>query len=130
VQSHRTHFIVYVRDPRAAVAFYRHVLGCEPILSVPGMTEFELADGVVLGLMPESGIMRLLGPRADPSRTRGAVRAELYLVVDEPGAVHARALEAGAEELSPLSLRSWGDEVAYSLDADGTVLAFARRPLA
>ena len=32
-------------------------------LDVPGMTEYELARGAVLGLMPEAGIRRLLGER-------------------------------------------------------------------
>jgi predicted enzyme related to lactoylglutathione lyase len=122
----RTHLLVYVHDPATAAAFYRHVLAKEPTLDVPGMTEFELSPGAVLGLMPERGIVRLLGPRAEPASPEGGVRAELYLVVDDPAAYHARALHAGAEELSPLSPRDWGDEVAYSRDRDGTVLAFAR----
>ena len=56
---------------------------------------------------------------------RGDRRAELYLVVADAGAHHARALEAGAEELSPLQRRDWGHEVANSRDPDGYVVAFA-----
>jgi uncharacterized glyoxalase superfamily protein PhnB len=52
-------------------------------------------------------------------------RAELYLRVADPAAAHARALDAGATELSPLELRSWGDRAAYSVDLDGHILAFA-----
>lgn len=90
------------------------------------MTEFEIG-GAVLGLMPEAGIKRLLGDGLpDPGRARGVPRAEIYLVVDDPAAYHARALAAGARELSPLTLRDWGHDVAYSLDRDGHVLAFAR----
>ena len=37
----------------------------------------------------------------------------------------ARAIEFGAREVSPLALRDWGHSVAYSLDPDGHVLAFA-----
>ncbi len=66
-------------------------------------------------------------PGTPSGRTRGdASRAELYLEVDTPERWHARALAAGAVELSPLSLRGWGQEAAYSLDPDGHVLAFAR----
>lgn len=120
-------FILYVRDQAAATAFYRQLLG-EPSLDVPGMTEFLLGPGTVLGLMPEAGIRQLFGDAiADPAGGRGIPRSELYLRVDDPGAHHVRALQAGARELSPLAARDWGDEAAYSLDPDGHVLAFARK---
>lgn len=120
------HFILFVRDQAASARFYRAVLGVAPRLDVPGMTEFELGVAV-LGLMPEAGIRRLLGAALpDPSTANGAPRAELYLVVDDPGTVHRRALAAGAREVSALAPRDWGHEAAYSLDPDGHVLAFAR----
>jgi uncharacterized protein len=122
------HFILYVRDQGASRDFYAAVLAHAPTLDVPGMTEIELADGAVLGLMPEAGIERLLGGAIDPSLLRAPGRAELYLIVDDPAGHHARALAHGARELSPLSARAWGHVVAYSLDADGYVLAFAERP--
>jgi uncharacterized protein len=96
-------------------------------LDVPGMTEFALPGGAVLGLMPEASIRRLLGDKLpDPAAAGGAPRAELYLLVEDPGAYHARALAAGARELSPLQDRDWGHRAAYTLDPDGHVLAFAQ----
>jgi uncharacterized protein len=124
---HRANLILYVADQVRSREFYRGVLEADPVLDVPGMTEFALPGGAVLGLMPESGIRRLLGETLpDPARARGTPRAELYLVVSDPLGFHERALAAGARELSPLALRDWGVEVAYSLDPDGHVLAFAR----
>jgi uncharacterized protein len=123
----RVNFILYVRDQRASAEFYRKALGTEPTLDVPGMTEFRLRDGVVLGLMPEQGITRLLGGAIDPSSAGGVPRAELYLLVDDPAGCHARALAAGAEELSPIQDRDWGEAAAYCRDPDGHVLAFASR---
>ena len=106
--------------------FYRHTLAAEPDLHVPGMTEFSLG-GAVLGVMPEAGIKRLLGDSLpDPAAARGVPRAEVYLVVDDPAAYHARAMAAGARELSGLAPRDWGHDAAYSLDPDGHVVAFAR----
>lgn len=91
------------------------------------MTELELPGGAVLGLMPEAGIRRLLGEALpDPAAGAGVPRAEVYLLVDDPAAGHARALAAGARELSPLAPRDWGHDAAYSLAPDGHVLAFAR----
>ncbi len=121
----RAHFILYVQSPAVSRNFYRNVLGCAPTLDVPGMTEFELRPDVVLGLMPEAGITHLLGPEIDPSQLRRAGRAEVYLVVDDPAAYHARSLAAGADELSALKARDWGHVAAYSRDPDGYVIAFA-----
>ncbi len=106
--------------------FYTEVLGSEPALNVPGMTEFALSPTGSLGLMPEANIKRLLGDALpDPARANGIPRAELYLRVTNAAAYHQRALAAGARELSAMSLRSWGDRAAYSLDPDGHVIAFA-----
>ena len=127
----RVHFIFYVADQRRSTAFYAALLGQAPTLDVPGMTEFRLADGATLGLMPEAGIVRLLGAAIrHPASAQGAPRAELYLIVEDAAAVHARAVAAGARELSPVSARDWGDVVGYSLDPDGHVLAIASSPAA
>jgi catechol 2,3-dioxygenase-like lactoylglutathione lyase family enzyme len=120
------HFILYVADQTRSAAFYATVLATDPRLNVPGMSEFLLPGGGVLGLMPVSGIRKLLGRALpDPSLARGVPRAELYLVVSDPNAFHQRALASGATELSPLLHRDWGHSVAYALDRDGHVLAFA-----
>jgi uncharacterized glyoxalase superfamily protein PhnB len=124
----KTHLILYVQDQTRSAEFYSRVFDCAPTLNVPGMTEFPLSESCVLGLMPEAGIKRLLGDLLpDPARGSGIPRAEIYLRVTDPLAYHRRALEAGAAELSPLADRDWGDRVAYSLDPDGHVLAFAEK---
>lgn len=120
------HFILYVADQARSAAFYRAVLDCAPRLDVPGMSEFLLPGGAVLGLMPEAGIRRLLGPvLPDPAGAHGIPRAELYLLLPEPQAFHRRALAVGAVELSAFQPRAWGHSAAYCLDPDGHVLAFA-----
>jgi catechol 2,3-dioxygenase-like lactoylglutathione lyase family enzyme len=125
--SIRVHFILYVADQARSTAFYEALLGMPPSLNVPGMTEFELGNDVVLGVMPETGIGRLLGVAvAAPVAEADAVRGEIYLVVEDPADYHARALSLGARELSALVPRDWGHDVAYSADPDGYVLAFAR----
>ena len=123
----KTHFILYVQDQSKSTAFYAAVLGQEPTLNVPGMTEFTLAEQCVLGLMPEAGIKRLLGEKfPDPAQATGVPRAEIYLYVADPAIYHQRALAAGAVELSSLERRDWDNWAAYSLDPDGHVLAFAK----
>lgn len=120
------HFILYVADQARSMRFYQAVLARAPRLDVAGMTEFDLPGGAVLGLMPEAAIQRLLGPSLpSPAGARGVPRAELYLLVDDALAGHARALAAGGVELAPPARRSWGHVAGYCLDPDGHVLAFA-----
>ena len=124
----RTHFILYIKDQARSTAFYSQVLGCQPSLNVPGMTEFTFSENSVLGLMPETGIKRLLGDNfPDPGRSSGGPRCEIYLLVSDPLDFHHRAIQAGAVELSGLENRDWGQRAAYSLDPDGHVLAFAEQ---
>lgn len=122
----RCNFILYVQDQDESAGFYSAVLNQEPILHVPGMTEFRLGEESVLGLMPEEGIKRLLGDSL-PSPATGALRAEVYLTVADPHLWTERAVAAGARLLSPVTPRNWGDEAGYVLDPDGNVLAFARK---
>jgi catechol 2,3-dioxygenase-like lactoylglutathione lyase family enzyme len=120
------HFILYVADQASSTEFYSRILGISPRLNVPGMTEFELSGGSVLGLMPAKGIKRLLGEALpDPESAAGIPRSELYLVVDDAVAYQRRAVEAGARELSGVESRDWGHDAGYVLDPDGHMLAFA-----
>lgn len=103
-----------------------NTLGIQPRLNVPGMTEFDLGNGAVLGLMPEAGVDRLFEGRVETGNPESRLsRVELYLIVDDAAVFHARAINSGAVELSPLAVRDWGHKAAYSLDPDGHVLAFA-----
>jgi predicted enzyme related to lactoylglutathione lyase len=116
-----THFILFVKQQAASRDFYQAILSLEPRLDVPGMTEFELGRGTVLGLMPKDSLQALLGLES------GHHSSELYLVVPDPKAKAARALERGASVASPLAKRSWGAEVIYLRDPDGHILALADR---
>lgn len=128
MSASKVHFILYVQDQARSTVFYSAVLSSTPSLNAPGMTEFILTDGGVLGLMPIAGINRLLGDKIkDPSLAGEIPRAEIYLYVPDPIAYIERAKSAGARELSGFEPRSWGDVAGYYADPDGHVLAFARR---
>ena len=49
---------LYVEDQKRSREFYQELLMSEPVLDVPGMTEFRLSDAHILGLMPEKGIKK------------------------------------------------------------------------
>lgn len=123
----RSMVILYVASQEEGRGFYGSLLDRTPRLDVPGMTEFELPGGLLLGLMPEAGIRRLLPRLAEAApQAAGAGRVELYLQVDDPRSWLARAKACGAVELDPVRSRDWGDEAGYALDPWGHVLAFAR----
>jgi len=121
-------FILYVADQQRSSEFYRRVLGREPVLDVPGMTEFKLTETSSLGLMPEDGIVQILGESLPhPRDGNGIPRAELYIPANDPAASLAELLAAGGSEVSPAAARAWGDLVAYGADPDGHIIAFARK---
>lgn len=122
----KSHIILYVDDQNKSTDFYAVVLDKSPRLNVPGMTEFELSKDAVLGLMPKTSLLRLFGNElAGSDLPAGLLRAEIYLLVDNPDEYHRRALSAGAQNLSDLEHRDWGHMAAYCIDPDGHVLAFA-----
>ena len=105
---------------------YNTLLGQDPVLDVPGMTEFDLG-GCKLGLMPEDGIARIITPALPhPASAQSAPRCELYLELDDALPYCSRAEAAGAKKISALADRDWGHRVAYYADPDGHVLAFAQ----
>lgn len=121
-------FILYVKNQQESCDFYRSLLLKEPLLNVPGMTEFELSDTSILGLMPESGIVKILENAVPhPSKGNGIPRCELYLTVDNPAEYFKRAVKLSAVPVSEMKLRDWGDEAAYCADPDGHIIAFTKR---
>lgn len=120
------HTILFVADQARSTEFYSRVLDDEPNLNVPGMTEFRVAPGAVLGLMPRTSAKRLFADKVTIAGEGDVSKsAEFYLLVDDAAAYIQRALEAGAREISPLTLRDWGHRAGYSLDPDGHVVALA-----
>jgi uncharacterized glyoxalase superfamily protein PhnB len=120
--------ILYVSDQQASCEFYQKLLRKKPDLNVPGMTEFELSDGLKLGLMPNTGIARILGDKVPhPDTGNGIPRCELYLSVKDIQMEFENATSAGAKSISPIIDRDWGDKVCYFADPDGHIIAFAER---
>ncbi len=118
---HAAEFILYVGDQSRASAFYRHVLDAEPVLEVPGMTEFDLG-GATLGLMPGTDMNTLLAGKLGHGQ---GPRCELYLRRADAPAALERAVAHGGTLLDVITERPWGEEVGYVLDPDGHVLALA-----
>ena len=118
--------ILYVADQQRSKEFYRAVLGIEPALDVPGMTEFPLTQTTSLGLMPEKGTSSFLGTVLPPAKSgSGIPRCELYLFVKDPAESYQALVDADGIAISKPEKRPWGDVTAYGADPDGHVIAFA-----
>ncbi|MDD2986079.1 lactoylglutathione lyase [Flavobacterium sp.] len=119
-------FILYVANQEKSSYYYQQLLEIIPSLNVPGMTEFELTDGVKLGLMPEDGIAKIVTDKAPhPKLGNGIPRCELYLKIKNAAEYLKRGVLLGGKEISELKNRDWGDKVGYISDLDGHIIAFA-----
>lgn len=123
-------FILYISNQEKSRDFYQILLQQNPSLDVPGMTEFTLNDFVKIGLMPNEGIAKIITPKLPhPTSGIGIPRCELYLQVDNIESIFEEAKQAGAIEISPITLRDWGDYVGYLTDFDGHIIALASKSI-
>ncbi len=117
--------ILFVEDITRAKAFYATVFQTEPIYDEPNMVQFNVSNQKI-GLMPEDAILKTLSHRITrPRHDRRDPQMELYLYVDNPELYYQRLIQAGGSQVSPLKERDWGDFVAYGIDLDNHLLAFA-----
>ena len=120
--------ILFVNDQEISCRFYQNIFRKKADLNVPGMTEFNLADNCKGGLMPNKGIVKILGDKAaDRESGNGIRRGELYLYVDNIQFEFDNAVKHGAKLISPIVDRDWGDKVCYFADPDGHIIAFAEK---
>lgn len=119
-------FILYVSDQERSKEFYSIILEMEPVLHVQGMTEFLLAYNVKLGLMHETGIVRVLEYKIKhPAEAQGIARCELYLKTVDLHQKLEDLIQKGIVILKTPADMNWGDTVFYLSDPDGHIIAFA-----
>ena len=120
--------ILYVNNQVRSCLFYQNIFRQDADLNVPGMTEFNLSAGGKLGLMPNTGIAKILADKTPhPESGNGIPRCELYLYVDDIQFEYDNAIKSGAKLISPIADRDWGDRVCYFADLDGHIIAFAEK---
>ncbi|SMC44980.1 VOC family protein [Moheibacter sediminis] len=121
-------FIIYVENQEISTDFYKKLFRKEPVLNVPGMTEFELNDNCKLGLMPNAGMAAILNNQTPhPNEGTGIPRCELYFYITDIEDEFKNAIEIGAKLISHVSERNWGDKACYFTDPDGHIIAFAEK---
>lgn len=124
----KTYFIIYVDDFDKTKLFYELLFNNKPVIDDPGMCEFKLPDGSTLGIMPSSSLAKLFGEEFVEQKDRKALpNVELYFQMEKAVELHKRAVQLGATEIRKFTKMDWGDNVAYSLNHDGHILAFAEK---
>jgi predicted enzyme related to lactoylglutathione lyase len=124
----KTYFIIYVENLEKTKLFYELLFEKEPIVDEPGMCEFELPDGSTLGIMPNKSLEKLFGAKFRIEKNRRALpNVELYFLTEDALPFHKRAIKLGTTEIRKFSKMDWGDKVAYSINHDGHILAFAEK---
>jgi PhnB protein len=91
-----------VRDTEAAARFYAEAFGAAVVQSFGPVRVLEL-DGRHVGLAPEAPELGTPSPE-----TIGATTVRISLHVDDPDAVAARAVAAGATLLFPVEDQDYG----------------------
>lgn len=126
MEIQHSEIILFVADQAASTRFYEDLLQRKADLNVPGMTEFHISATLKLGLMPNTGIAKIIRNNLPhPETGIGIPRCELYFTVPDPEAAYQQALSVGAKAVSPVQPRNWGHIAGYVADADGHVIAFA-----
>ncbi len=116
--------IVYVADVAATVAFYERAFGLGTRFVHPsgGYAELDTGDTALafaaLGVA-EANLADGFQP-VDPARP--PLGMEVALVTGDVAGAHARALAAGAIEVTAPLEKPWGQTVSYVRDPDGTLV--------
>ena len=118
--------ILAVSDLERSLGFYRRVFDWPEIVNTPSYVEFQLPNGLRLGLYFRDGFARNVGQTPLLVPEGELTSTEIYFQTADLAGFVARLEQSGARTLSPLTLREWGDEAAYFADPDGNVIVAAR----
>ena len=120
--------IFAVSDAQRAAAFYEAVFGWPRNTRIDYANYVELHPdaGGTLGLYERPGFAGEVGAEPVEVPPTQVSPAYLYVRVDDVEAAAARLEEAGAQPLSGLADRSWGERAAWFADPDRNLIAVAQ----
>ena len=112
--------IVPYTNPRAAIRWLEQAFGATAVLVVPPETDQPLAHAeVAIG----TGLVMIDDAERDsPFALPGP--GVVYVVVEDPDALHAHASAAGAEIIMPLTDQDYGSREFAARDPYGNVWSF------
>jgi catechol 2,3-dioxygenase-like lactoylglutathione lyase family enzyme len=116
--------IVYVPDVAASLAFFETAFGFERRFLHESGTYGELATGEtsLAFAAHELGDSNFPGGHVAAHSSQRPLGVEVAFVTDDVHAAHAKALAAGARELSVPVAKPWGQIVSYVRCPDGLLV--------
>lgn len=116
--------IVYVPDVAASLDFFEQAFGFARRFLHESGTYGELQTGetTLSFAAHELGEMNFSGGHIAAHASQRPLGMEIGLVTDDVLAAHARALAAGARELTAPATKPWGQTVSYVRSPDGTLI--------
>lgn len=116
--------IVYVPDVAASLDFFEQAFGFARRFLHESGTYGELQSGetTLSFAAHELGEMNFSGGHIAAHTSPRPLGMEIGLVTDDVIAAHARALAAGARELTAPTTKAWGQTVSYVRSPDGTLI--------
>ncbi|HQV70520.1 MAG TPA: VOC family protein [Thermoflexales bacterium] len=116
--------IIYVKDVKAALAFYSKAFGFETRFATDTGDYGELETGATtLAFASHAlGQANLNQPYHKVDGATEPLGIELAFVSEDVAAAYARAIKAGAVEIAPPAQKPWGQVVAYVRAKEGTLI--------
>lgn len=113
--------IVPFSNPRAGIRWLQEAFGAEPTLLVPPEDDQPLHHAEVkIG----TGIVMINDADRTDSPFAKSAPVVVYVVVDDPDALHERAVRAGAEIVMGLTDQEYGSREFAARDPHGNVWSF------
>jgi catechol 2,3-dioxygenase-like lactoylglutathione lyase family enzyme len=119
--------ILYVSDVAASLDFYERALGQRRrFLHESGQyAELDTGDTALAFAAHELAAANLPGVYRSEEGAGIRPAFEVCFVTDHVQAAFDRAIEQGAESVSPPQTKPWGQDVAYVSDPDGNLVELA-----
>lgn len=116
--------IVYVPDVAASLTFFEQAFGLKrKFLHESGTYgELETGETTLSFAAHELGDLNFAGGHVHADRSPQPLGFELALVTADVANAHARAVQAGAKEMSPPQNKPWGQRVSYVRCPDGILV--------
>lgn len=116
--------IIYVPDVAASLSFFEQAFGFARRFLHESQTygELETGETTLSFAAHELGAANFQGGHVAASASAEPLGMEVAFVTDDVAAAHARALAAGATEMSAPAPKPWGQVVSYVRCPDGTLV--------
>lgn len=116
--------IIYVPDVPASLRFFEQAFGLARRFLHESNTYGELDTGetTLAFAVNELADMHFDGGVVQAATSARPLGVEIAFVTQDVAAAHARAVDAGATELSPPEAKPWGQVVSYVRCPDGSLV--------